>query len=73
MITALKIFQALIAIGLIVAILMQSGRSMGLGVISGGAESIFGRKKSMDSFFSKLAIGLGIAFLVFSIVIAVVQ
>lgn len=73
MITAFKAIHALIALGLIVSIIMQSGRAAGLGAIAGGAETLFGRKKNMDAFFSKLTIGLGIAFMVLSLVIAVVQ
>lgn len=73
MLIVLKIVQGLIAVGVIVSIVMQSGRAAGLGAIAGGAETLFGRKKNMDAFFNKLTIGLGIAFMVFSLVIAVVQ
>lgn len=73
MLTALKIIQALVAVGVILSIIMQSGRAAGLGVIGGGAEALFGRKKNMDAFFSKLTIGLGIAFMALSLAIAVLQ
>ncbi|MBT9155105.1 MAG: putative protein-export membrane protein SecG [Firmicutes bacterium] len=73
MLTALKIVQALVAIGVILSIVMQSGRAAGLGAISGGAEALFGRKKNMDAFFGKLTVGLGIAFMVLSLAIAVLQ
>jgi len=52
---------------------MQSGRAAGLGAIAGGAEALFGRKKNMDAFFSKLTIGLGIAFMALSLAVAVLQ
>ncbi len=73
MITAFKAIQALVAIGLIVSIVMQSGRAAGLGAIAGGAETLFGRKKNMDAFFSKLTIGLGIGFMVLSLLLAVIM
>lgn len=73
MITAFKAIHAIIAVGLIVSIIMQSGRAAGLGAIAGGAETLFGRKKNMDAFFGKLTIGLGIAFMVLSLVIAMIQ
>jgi preprotein translocase subunit SecG len=71
-ITALKAIQALVAVGLIVSIVMQSGRAAGLGAIAGGAETLFGRKKNMDAFFSKLTIGLGIGFMVLTLLLAVI-
>ena len=73
MVTAFKVLFALLAVGLIFSILMQSGRAAGLGAIAGGAETLFGRKKNMDAFFSKLTIGLGVAFMVFALVLAVIQ
>ena len=73
MTTALKLIQALLAIGLIVSIIMQSGRAAGLGAIAGGAETIFGRKKNMDAFFSRLTIGLGVGFMVLSLLLAVLN
>lgn len=73
MITAFKAIHALVAVGVIVSIMMQSGRAAGLGAIAGGAETLFGRKKNMDSFFSKLTIGLGIAFMALSLLITVIQ
>ena len=41
-----NIFLALIAIVLIVAVLMQEGNREGLGAISGGAETFFGKNKA---------------------------
>jgi len=73
MTTAFRAIQALVAIGLIVSIVMQSGRAAGLGAIAGGAETLFGRKKNMDAFFSKLTIGLGIGFMVLSLLLAVIM
>jgi preprotein translocase subunit SecG len=73
MITALKVVLGLVAVGLVVSIIMQSGRAAGLGAIAGGAETIFGRKKNMDTFFGRLTIGLGIGFMVLSLLLAVLN
>jgi preprotein translocase subunit SecG len=57
------VFQVLLAIGLIVAVVLQSGRSAGLsGVISGGAETLFGKKKGMDELLGKVTVGVAILF-----------
>jgi preprotein translocase subunit SecG len=43
MITVLKVFHVIISIGVIVGVLLQSGKSAGLsGAIDGGASSILG-------------------------------
>lgn len=64
--------HAVIAIGLIAVILLQSGKSAGLsGAIAGGAESFFGKKKGLDELFGKITIVLGIVFGLMSLVLAV--
>lgn len=65
-------FHAIIAIGLIAVILLQSGKSAGLsGAIAGGAESFFGKKKGLDELFGKITIVLGVIFGLMSLVLAV--
>lgn len=55
--TIVTVIQVLLSIGLIAAIVLQSGRSAGLsGVISGGAETIFGKKKGLDELLGKVTI-----------------
>jgi preprotein translocase subunit SecG len=49
----LTIIWALLAIGLIVTIILQSGKAAGLGTIAGGAQSLFGQKKGLDEMLSK--------------------
>lgn len=45
----LTIIYLLICIGLIVSVLLQSGKSAGIaGSIAGGAETLFGKKKGID-------------------------
>ena len=57
----INIFLALLAIVLIVSVLMQEGNKEGLGAISGGAETFFGKNKAKkvvdvkDMDFSKVA------------------
>lgn len=71
--TVLTTIHFLISAGLIVSILMQSGRSAGLGAIAGGAETFFGKKKGLDEFFGKMTIGLAVAFMVFALVLTVID
>ncbi len=69
---ALTVIYILICIGLIATVLLQSGRSAGLsGAIGGGAQSLFGKKKGLDDFFSKISTGLAISFMVLAIIITV--
>ena len=56
---ALSIVLMLLAIGLVVAVLMQSSKDHRLsGAIAGGADTFFGKNKgnSLDKLFSKLTI-----------------
>jgi preprotein translocase subunit SecG len=72
--TALTIIQVIIALGVIVTILLQSGRSAGLsGTIAGGAETFFGKKKGLDELLSKMTAGFAVAFLVVTLALAVMQ
>ncbi len=61
-------FHLVFSMGLIAVVLLQSGRSAGLGAIAGGAETFFGKKKGLDQFLSKLTAFLAGAFIVSSIV-----
>ncbi|WP_018085499.1 preprotein translocase subunit SecG [Desulfurispora thermophila] len=65
-ITALHV---LIAMGLIAVVLLQSGRSAGLGAIAGGAEAIFGKKKGLDELLAKLTVLTGVLFAVTSLLL----
>jgi preprotein translocase subunit SecG len=62
---------AIIAVSIVmtVVILMQEGRSQGLGAISGAAETYWGKNKgrSMEGFLEKFTTGLVIAFFVLAI------
>ena len=64
--------HVLLALGIIATVLLQSGKSAGLsGVISGGAETFFGKKKGMDDLLSKISTFLAIAFLVTSLLLSI--
>ena len=78
--TALNITLGIIlmigAIFLIVAVLMQSGKSHKLsGTIAGGAETFFGKTKgkSIDKLFSKLTTIVSVVFVVLVIVVFIFQ
>ena len=67
----LQIIHAVLAIGLVVAVLFQSGKEAGMpGVIGGGAQSLFGKKKGIEEKLGKLTSVLAILFMVSSVVLA---
>ncbi|AFQ46300.1 preprotein translocase subunit SecG [Desulfosporosinus meridiei] len=71
---ALIILLILSSIGLIAAVLLQSGRSAGLsGAITGAGEAIFGKKKGMDELFAKVTGVLAAVFLLSSLGLAMVS
>ncbi len=74
MLTFMTVLMVLASLGLIAAVLLQSGRSAGLsGAIGGGAEAIFGKKKGLDNFLARLTIILVALFFLSGIVIAVLE
>ncbi len=71
MITGLMVADAVVAILLIAAIVLQSGKSAGLGTIDGGAETIFGDKaKGLDVLLSKATMILAMLFAVINLFLA---
>ena len=68
---AVIVLQVIFSLGLILTILLQSGKSAGLsGAITGGAESIFGKKKGMDDLLNKVSTGFATGFIISSLVLA---
>ncbi|HWI64420.1 MAG TPA: preprotein translocase subunit SecG [Symbiobacteriaceae bacterium] len=61
--TIVTVIHTLFAIGLVSTVLMQSGRSAGLGTISGGAEQIFGKKKGMDEMLNRMSTIFAVLFI----------
>ena len=67
----IQILFILICIVLTVIVLMQEGKSAGLGAISGGAETYWGKNKgrSMEGKLVKFTKYLAIGFMVISIIL----
>ena len=76
MITALKVVMLIISIILIASILLQSSNSAGLaGSIGGGAEQLFGKKKSRgyEALLNRVSTIAAILFIVLSLVIVTLE
>lgn len=67
----IQIIFILICIALTVLVLMQEGKSAGLGVISGAAETYWGKNKgrSMEGKLVKITKYLAIGFMLISIIL----
>ncbi|WP_108671569.1 preprotein translocase subunit SecG [Peribacillus acanthi] len=71
--TFLVVLLVLVSIGLIVSVLLQSGKSAGLsGAISGGAEQLFGKQKArgIDLVLHRVTIVLSVLFFVLTIAVS---
>ncbi|MDO9534243.1 MAG: preprotein translocase subunit SecG [Bacillota bacterium] len=69
---AVIIIYVIVCLSLIASVLLQSGRSAGLsGAITGGAQSLFGKKKGMDDLLGKISTGLAIGFMILAIVLTI--
>ena len=76
MILALKIILLIVSVMLIASILLQSSNSAGLsGSIGGGAEQLFGKKKSRgyEGILSKITVVAAVLFIVFSLAIVTLE
>ncbi len=74
--TILMVIIAIVSVVLILSILMQSSNSDGLsGAIGGGAEQLFGKKKSRgyDAILSKISLVAAVLFIVLSLVIVTLE
>lgn len=73
---ALKIVLAIVSVILIISVLLQSSNSAGLsGSIGGGAEQLFGKRKSQgyDALLSKIATVAAVLFIVLSLVLVAME
>lgn len=73
---ALKIILAVASVVLIISILLQSSNSDGLsGSIGGGAEQLFGKKKSQgyEGILSKISTVTAVMFIVLSLVLVAIE
>ncbi len=62
-----------LCVALIATVLLQSGRSAGLGAIAGGAQSLVGKKKGLDETLSRVTTFLAVGFMLFTIALVVVN
>ena len=67
----LTIIYIIACIALVIVVLMQEGKSAGLGAISGAAETYWGKNKgrSMEGKLVKFTTALAVFFIVFAIVL----
>ncbi len=67
----LTVLYIIICIAIVIIVLMQEGKSAGLGAISGMAETYWGKNKgrSMEGKLVKATTILAVAFMLFSIVL----
>ncbi len=70
--TVVNIVYLVLCVALIATVLLQSGRSAGLGAIAGGAQSLVGKKKGLDEMLGKVTTYLAIGFMLFTIIMVVV-
>ena len=74
--TALLVLMALVSVFLIISVLLQSGNSDGLsGSIAGGAEQLFGKKKSSpyEALLKKLTVVAAILFIILSLILIAIS
>ncbi|HSW36025.1 MAG TPA: preprotein translocase subunit SecG [Candidatus Limnocylindrales bacterium] len=71
--TVLTIVYLLLCIALIALVLLQSGRSAGLGAIAGGAQSLVGKKKGLDEKLSRVTTFVAVGFMILTIVLVVIN
>ncbi len=68
-----NIIYLIMCLALIAIVLLQSGRSAGLGAIAGGAQSLVGKKKGLDDKLGKVTTYIAIAFMALTIVMVVLS
>jgi len=71
--TVLTIIYLVLCLALIATVLLQSGRSAGLGAIAGGAQSLVGKKKGLDEKLGQVTTFLAVAFMLFTIALVVIN
>ncbi|MGM0689103.1 MAG: preprotein translocase subunit SecG [Bacillota bacterium] len=71
--TVLTIIYLFVCLILIAIVLLQSGRSAGLGAIAGGAQSLVGKKKGLDEKLGKVTTYVAVAFMLFTIILVVIN
>ncbi len=65
------VVHVIMALAIIATILLQSGRVAGLsGLVSGGAEQIFGKRKGMDEALARYTIVVAVIFGATSVILS---
>lgn len=62
--------HVLVSLALMAVVLLQSGRSAGLGTIAGAGETLFGKKRGLDALLGRLTTIAAVAFLLTSLLLA---
>lgn len=67
----LTIIYIIICLALVVLVLMQEGKSAGLGAVSGAAETYWGKNKgrSMEGKLVKITTGLAVGFMLLAVIL----
>ncbi len=67
----LTIVMIIVSVALVILVLMQEGKSQGLGAISGMADTYWGKNKgrSMEGLLVKLTTGLAVVFMVLAVLL----
>lgn len=71
LLTILMILDALIAIGLIASVLMQEGKTAGMGGLSGQNETVFSSSaRGLDALMARFTVFFAVLFMIVTIIIA---
>ena len=67
----LTVIYIIICIALVILVLMQEGKSAGLGAVSGAAETYWGKNKgrSMEGKLVNISTGLAVGFMLLAIIL----
>jgi len=69
--TILMIIDAVIAIGLIASVLLQEGKSAGMGGLSGETDTVFSSKaRGLDALMAKVTVVFAVIFAILTVIIA---
>ncbi|MBT9169164.1 MAG: putative protein-export membrane protein SecG [Syntrophomonadaceae bacterium] len=70
----INVLFLLAALGMILSVLLQSSKSAGLsGAITGGSQTMFGKKKGVDDLLAKLTVVFAVLFMVLAISLTVLR
>jgi preprotein translocase subunit SecG len=72
LLTVLMVIQFIVAVFLIFVVLLQQSAGEGLGSIGGGAQMFFDKAKGLDAGLEKATTAAAIAFMVLSMVLAII-